>query len=258
MRAQPDCSSIQSRLRILQAVGISHAVLVDHLSLETLGSALASAHEVLAGAHARAIVGHSVRAAAVRRALRARYRILIRAIMLRRCVHVAKPAATLIRIRRHHGRLTKIIVIPPVPQLYNALIQLIICVLAERLVSGVLVGFGVGNTSIICCCIHRRIHRRLINRLSLRSLHNFLRLRRDIAYAAHSTLKANIIHLIHWLACFLHDPNMPILIHRGNLALKPIHKITCLRGLPRRLVLIVGHWHRWLRYLACHLPACGH
>lgn len=108
-----------------------------------------------------------------------------------------------------------------------------ICVLAEWLVRRLLLMFGVIGAGVVRRCIHLGVHGWLVNGHTLRRLHNLLRLCRNIAYSAHSTLKANIIHLIYWLACLLDDAQMTVLIHSGNFTLESVHEVGGLRRLPR-------------------------
>jgi hypothetical protein len=62
-----------------------------------------------------------------------------------------------------------------------------------------------------------------------------LRLRCYVADAAHTTLKANVIHFVHRLARLLHYAEVTILVHGRYLALEAVHEVG-LRRLPRRLV----------------------
>ena len=71
---------------------------------------------------------------------------------------------------------------------------------------------------------------------------------RKTAYSTHATLEADIIHFVNGLTGILHDSEVTVLVHRRNLALKPIHEIRCLCRLPRLLfhLVLLGQLALWL------------
>ena len=78
----------------------------------------------------------------------------------------------------------------------------------------------------------------------------------NVTSAAHSTLEADVIHFVDWLARLLHYTDVTVLVHGCYLAFESIHEVRGLRRLPSRLIKIGGGGAR-LCYLI-YLLFCRH
>lgn len=140
----------------------------------------------------------------------------------------------IVGVGRRRWSLTVVVCTTPVLELYNALVQLIVRVLPEGLVRRILLLILVDARQVrLISSAHLRVS--LVGRGRLRRC-SFLRLRCYVTDAAHSALKANVIHFVHWLARLLDYAEVSILVHGRYLSLEAVHEVRGLRRLPRRLV----------------------
>lgn len=95
---------------------------------------------------------------------------------------------------------------------------MIVCILTEGLVR-TLVTFLIDRIQIVGVVHYLGVW--LVN------LHgrSFLRLRSDITYSAHATLKPYVIHLIHRLTCLLDDSEMTVFVDGTDLTFEAVHEI---------------------------------
>lgn len=114
-----------------------------------------------------------------------------------------------------------IVGVPSVLQFNNALIQLVVRVLPERLVRPLPLLAILVYCVQITCIVHS-LHLGTTFRLVDIEGRAFWRLRRDVAYSTHSTLEPYVIHFVNRLTCLLHDAKVPVFLHRCDFTFEPV------------------------------------